>query len=94
MYQVFPCGLRLGDSRAGDLQKAGLAICKRRHANAHDTSILFRTNHNDKDPDTNVAVEVWDNTGEFFARISDTFDKFHDHRLDGHSGTNHRFRTS
>jgi hypothetical protein len=48
-----------------------------------DTSILFRTNDDDKDADTNVTVEVRDNTGELFARISNSFGKFDDQTTNG-----------
>ena len=48
-----------------------------------DKSILFRTNDDDKDADTKVTVEVRDNTGELFARISNSFGKFDDQTTNG-----------
>jgi hypothetical protein len=48
-----------------------------------DTSILFRTNDNDKDADTNVTVECRDNEGEIFARLSDPLGKFDDQTSNG-----------
>jgi hypothetical protein len=45
--------------------------------------ITFRTNDEDKDADTNVTVELRDNTGELFARVSNPFGYFDDQTTNG-----------